>query len=528
MSAITSGCEDTTSGFAKVRRDLGEIKSSYAHDERAGISYASMKNELSEAFKRGVTKSIEWRKHQLRQMHRAFVENHEKITEAVRADLGGPKFRGLVENTTASAITHCLEHIDAWTEPEYVKHNSFFGKSLVRKEPKGVVLLISPWNYPINLVFKPLASIVAAGNCCVIKPSEMSPHCAKVIQELVERYLDPSCFRVVQGAVPETTALLNLRWDHILYTGNGSVAKVIMRAAARNLVPVTLELGGKSPVIIDETAKMHLAVRRVAFGKWLNVGQTCVSPDFVLVHRSRMDEFLGELKKVVVKMYGKTPQTSNDYGRIIHPRHAERIRCLLESTKGDVVMGGAEAIDVERKFVPPTIVVDPPLTDSLMREEIFGPVLPVRSFDSIDGACETLNAVCSHPLALYIFSESPSNIDRVLNRTTSGGVGVNCVMEQLHDSLPFGGIGESGMGSYGGRWGFEEFSHFRAVMHKDTTFLGTGVLLPPYSASVYDYGTKYLVTGFFTEAQRRIMRALALASGVSVVAFLLRRRISRL
>ena len=212
-----------------------------------------------------------------------FLENHERVTEAIRKDLGGPKFRGLVENMTASSIKHCLDNIDEWTKPEVVKHNSIVGKSLVRKEPKGVVLLIAPWNYPINLVFKPLASIVAAGNCAVIKPSEMAPNCAALTEELVKKYLDPRCFRVVQGEVPETTALLRLRWDHILYTGNGAVAKIVMRAASKHLIPVTLELGGKSPVIVDSTAKMNLVVKRIAFGKFLNVGQTCVSPDYILV-----------------------------------------------------------------------------------------------------------------------------------------------------------------------------------------------------------------------------------------------------
>ena len=334
-----------------------------------------------------------------------FLENHERVTEAIRKDLGGPKFRGLVENMTASSIKHCLDNIDEWTKPEVVKHNSIVGKSLVRKEPKGVVLLIAPWNYPINLVFKPLASIVAAGNCAVIKPSEMAPNCAALTEELVKKYLDPRCFRVVQGEVPETTALLRLRWDHILYTGNGAVAKIVMRAASKHLIPVTLELGGKSPVIVDSTAKMDLVVKRIAFGKFLNVGQTCVSPDYILVrncsltyilktstdthtysenekkqvHKSKAQELVTKFKSLLSKMFKGNPKGSKDYGSIVNSRHAERIRRLVRDTSGEIVREGESDISSSEKFVPPTIVINPAQSDALMREEIFGPVLPIRT-----------------------------------------------------------------------------------------------------------------------------------------------------
>ena len=228
-------------------------------------------------------------------------------------------------------------------------------------------------------------------------------------------------------------------------------------------------------------------------------------------------------------MFKGNPKMSKDYGSIVNSRHAERIRRLVRDTSGEIVREGENDISSSEKFVPPTIVLNPAQSDALMREEIFGPVLPIRTFETIDEAIQIVNETCDHPLALYIFSESEKNVDHILNRTTSGGVAVNAVMEHLHDTLPFGGVGESGMGSYGGRWGFEEFSHFRAVMYKDTRWLGAGVLLPPYSPKVYEYATKYMLTGFLTNAQKRIMKAVAGLSGVALAFFLLRgRRGSRL
>lgn len=489
------------------------------------LDYSDVLSDLKKSFDSGISRDLEWRKAQLRAMHRMFLENHEQITAAIQADLGGPKFRGLIENTTISSFTHCLKNIDAWTAPERVTHPSMLGNSLVRKEPKGVTLLIAPWNYPINLVFKPLAYIVAAGNCCVIKPSEMSANCSRLIAGLVRQYLDPACFRVIEGAVRETTALLHLRWDHIIYTGNGAVAKIVMAAAAKHLIPCTLELGGKSPVIIDETAKIDLAVARVAFGKWTNVGQTCVAPDYILVHQSVKKEFTDKLASKLKKMFGANPQGSKDYGRIIHPRHVDRIRRLLDDTSGSVTAIGTAGSDAADRYVPPTIVADPLLDDAIMREEIFGPVLPVQSFSNIDEAIAKLRQICEHPLALYIFSENTANIDAILDGTTSGGVGVNCVLEHLTDHLPFGGVGESGMGSYGGKWGFDEFSHSRAVMYKDTRFSGAGVLLPPYSPAVYKWGTRYLVTGLLTDAQKGALKAIATAAAVAIGGTILRSRL---
>eukprot|EP00755_Sulcionema_specki_P006384 Sspe_Gene.35307::Locus_17115_Transcript_1_1_Confidence_1.000_Length_1573::g.35307::m.35307/K00128/ALDH; aldehyde dehydrogenase (NAD+) len=445
----------TTKGLAGVRDGAGEAEMP---------DYSDLLGDLRANFRAGRTRELAWRKEQLHKVKTMMLENKEAITEAVRADHGGPKFRGMIEIACVEEVNHALANVAEWMKPVHVKTKG--AKAEIRMEPKGVILLIAPWNYPISLVMAPLAAMIAAGNCVVIKPSEVSPNSAECIRQLVTKYMDPGCVRVVLGGVPETKGLLKQRWDHILYTGNGAIGREVMRAAAEHLTPVTLELGGKSPVIIDETASVKEAVKRITMGKWLNCGQTCIAPDYVVVHRDQAEAVIQGLAGAVKQMFAKG---SSDYGRVISERHVHRLLHLLRTTKGKVVTGGADQVDVKKRFVPPTIIVSPSLADPVMQEEIFGPILPIIPVSSTSDALKVISEVCATPLALYMFSEDKEAVQHVLDRTRSGGVSINTTIDHYNTPLlPFGGIGESGIGAYHGRYGFEEFTHRRAVLINET------------------------------------------------------------
>jgi aldehyde dehydrogenase (NAD+) len=337
-------------------------------------------------------------------------------------------------------------------------------KSQLIPEPLGVVLVIAPWNYPIQLLLVPAAGAIAAGNAVVMKPSEVSAATSTVLARLVPKYLDQKAITLVEGGVPETTALLAEHFDHIFYTGNGTVGRIVMAAAANNLTPVTLELGGKSPVIIDESANIHVAARRIAWGKWLNAGQTCVAPDYILVNEKVRQPFLDELGKAINDFFGADPQTSESYGRIVSPRHFDRLKSLM--TGGKVIIGGETNAD--SRYVAPTVLGDVDMNSALMNEEIFGPLLPVISITSTKQAVEFITAR-PHPLALYVFAENKAVVKEVLAKTTAGGVTVNgTLMHLTSPHLPFGGIGESGMGGYHGKSGVRLFQHMKPVLSRGT------------------------------------------------------------
>jgi len=322
-----------------------------------------------------------------------------------------------------------------------------------------------------------LVCIVAAGNCCVIKPSELASATEKLIATLIPRYLDNSAIAVVLGDIPETTALLKLQWDHIIYTGNGMVGKFVARRAAEHLTPITLELGGKSPVFVLPGANIKQAAKRVMSMKLLNAGQTCIAPDYVLVHESIQDAFLAECKTALQEFYGDDTKTK-DLGRIINVRHFNRIKKLMETSGGEVYSHGGTP-DEAVKYLPPTLVKNPRVDSGLMTEEIFGPVLPLLKIESLDKMIDYVNAR-DKPLALYIFGQN-GDVQEIIAKTSSGGVCVNdCCWHILTPYLPFGGVGASGMGKYHGKWGFEEFSHLRGVMYR-ATFLDPPQRYPPYT-----------------------------------------------
>jgi len=329
----------------------------------------------------------------------------------------------------------------------------------------------------------------------VVKPSEMVPRCAEVIEKIIDGYLDKSCVRCMQGAVPETTALLAQRWDHIFYTGNGVVGRIVLQAAAKHLTPVTLELGGKSPVIVDKTANMNAVVNRVFAAKSLNQGQICVSPDYVLIDESREKEFLDMFsKQVAASNFGAGSRVNPDWGKIIDSQHVNRLKRLIETSGGEVVCGGADDIDVEARHVPLTVLQNVNPDAPVMHEEVFGPVLPVIPLKNMDDGIRLVQER-ERPLALYVFSQDKHFQERVLRECTSGGAGVNAAVEQLaNKEAPFGGTGSSGFGRYHGKFGFDEFSHYRTVLYKT----GAAATLPPVEQQpkwLYDVALKVLVTG---------------------------------
>ncbi len=466
--------------------------SRHEHDardvEQLTLELGKQLQVLRGVFRSRKTTSYEWRMQQLKSFRQGLIAEKDRIVECMQKDLGRPAMEAVFAEFTpvVGELDHCMENLESWMKMESVDHPMMFwpGKSEIRPQPKGVVLILTPWNYPINLSFMCMIGAIVAGNCFVLKPSEVAPASAEFLEDFCNKYLDTDCVKVVQGAVAETTALLNLKWDHIVYTGNGAVGRIVAKAAAKYLTPITLELGGKSPCYIDESVKMDVGVKRVLNGKFINCSQTCVSVDYILLHEKIADEFLRKAKETLVKFFGTDIQKSTSLGRIVNERHWDRIMRLLDPTShgGQIIYGGPETADRSDKFIPPSLIVNPDLESPLMREEIFGPLLPIIIVKDKEEAAEFINAR-EHPLALYCFAEDSSTVDYVVDNTTAGGVCVNDILYQVASpTIPFGGVGASGIGSYHGYFSFKEFSHFKPVMHK-STWLDPGVRYPPYSPS---------------------------------------------
>ncbi len=435
---------------------------------------------LRQTFESGKTRPIEWRLQQLSEIDRMLRDHESDFAEALKADLGKCRFEAdLTETSFVQAeAKYARKHLEDWMRPQRVRTPLMAqpGKSYIQPEPKGVVLIIAPWNYPMSMVMAPLVGAVAAGNCAIMKPSEITSHTSAALARILPRYLDNEAFAVVEGGIPETTELLEQPFDHILYTGNERVARVVMAAAAKHLTPVTLELGGKSPCLIDKSADIEVAASRIAWGKFINAGQTCVAPDHVLVHREVATKFIETLSAKIREFYGDDPAQSPDYCRIASERHTERFVKLLEGQK--IHTGGC--IDVARRYVEPTIVLDPAPDSALMQEEIFGPVLPVITVDEMHHAIKFV-ADRPKPLALYLFSKSETLEDVVLSKLSAGSVCINdAVLFMVSPELPFGGVGNSGMGRYTGWYGFETFSHMKPVMKRSFRF-DAPMRYPPYT-----------------------------------------------
>jgi aldehyde dehydrogenase (NAD+) len=427
---------------------------------------------------------LEFRKQQLQAVVRLLKDNKEEAIEALKKDLGRCKFESVVPDVNAviSEVKHTIANLHSWAAPQTVAtplmQMKGMSSSQVVYEPKGVVLIISPWNYPISLPLLGVVACICTGNAFVLKPSEVSEHCSAFLAKHIPNYLDKDVYRVVTGAVPETSALLKIRFDHIVYTGNGTVGRIVMRAAAEHLTPVTLELGGKSPTIVDKDVDLAAAARRIIWGKCMNSGQTCIAPDYVLVHRDIEDKLVEAFKSTLKQFYGENPVESPDYSRIINNRQFKRLAGLLAADKDKVIVGGET--DESKLYIAPTLLKDVSPDAPVMKEEIFGPLLPILPVDNIDSALQFINAR-EKPLALYIFSKNSAVWNHVIENSSSGQVVVNdTIVQHSNPALPFGGVGESGIGAYHGKWGFEELSHKKAVLNK-TTWFDLDVRYPPYN-----------------------------------------------
>lgn len=441
---------------------------------------ATIVEQLRDTFASGDTKDYEWRVEQLNQIIRMTKEQQDKLIAALHADLGKCKTEAWTSEIgfIVGDAQHTLKHLKKWMKPRKVSTPIAAqpGKSYQLAEPLGTTLIIGAWNYPFQLVFAPLIAAIAAGNCAVIKPSELAPETSKLIAKMVPEYLDTNAITVVEGAVDETTELLKQHFDHIFYTGGEVVGKIVMRAASENLTPVTLELGGKSPCIVDSTADVDVAAARIVWSKWMNAGQTCVAPDYILVEKEFSSQLIAAIQSKVAAFYGADIQNSKDYGRIVNERHFDRLVSYLEDQ--NVVYGGDS--DIQTKYLSPTIVLDPDLESPIMQQEIFGPILPIITVDSISSAIPFVNQRAK-PLAMYLYTNDSDFEKKVLTQTSAGSMCVNDgFMFMVNPELPFGGVGNSGMGNYHGQFGFDTFSHLKTVMKRSFKF-DVSLRYPPFS-----------------------------------------------
>jgi aldehyde dehydrogenase (NAD+) len=420
------------------------------------------------------------------------LEKHQdELSAALKVDLG----RGVEEawlydiGFTITEVKLMLKNLKKWTAPRKVPTPLVTrpASSMRVPQPLGVVCVIAPWNYPVQLLLIPAAGAIAAGNAVVMKPSEVSSETSRVLAKIVPQYFTDKAVAIVEGGVQETTELLKQKFDHIFYTGNGAVGRVVMRAAAENLTPVTLELGGKSPTIVDASANIAVAARRIAWAKYVNAGQTCVAPDYVLAHKSIANELVEAIRTSITEFYGEDPHASKDYSRVISPKHFSRLTSLISS--GKVAIGGQS--EPAERYIAPTVLVDVDQNSAVMQEEIFGPILPVLEVGSIDEAIGFVNSR-PHPLALYVFAQDNSVNEKVVAETTSGGVTVNgTIMHMTGPYLPFGGIGESGMGAYHGQSGVDVFQHLKPVL-KRSTMLDAPLAYPPYTKRKFSILKKFI------------------------------------
>jgi aldehyde dehydrogenase (NAD+) len=414
-------------------------------------------------FQTGKTKDVTFRIAQLKILKQLVIENKELIIQALKADLHKPEFETYAtEIGVTKEIDYALKHINNWTKPKKaaVPLNLFPYSAKIHPEPLGVVLIIGPWNYPFQLIISPLVGAIASGNCTIIKPSEFAPHTSNLITELIHKYFSSEYIAVVPGAVETSQQLLAEKFDHIFFTGGTAIGKIVMEAAAKHLTPVTLELGGKSPCIIDTDINLEHTAKRITWGKFINAGQTCIAPDYLLVDQKIKPDLVNALQKCLKEFYGENPDVSPDYARIIHQNHFHRLTNFLKC--GEVIIGGET--NPEELYIAPTLLKNVSLTDTVMQEEIFGPILPIIEYTDINEAITLINSR-PKPLALYLFSQNKNLQKRILQETSSGGICINdTVMQVGVSSLPFGGVGDSGMGSYHGQASFDTFSHYKSVL----------------------------------------------------------------
>ena len=435
-------------------------------------------------YQSGATLPVDFRIKNLKKLHEAIRRYEKEIGEALTADLGKSNFEGFMCETglVLSEISYMIRHVRKYAREHtvYTPLTNFAARSYKKPSPYGNTLIMSPWNYPFLLTIDPLADAIAAGNTAVVKPSAYSPATSGIIAKIIGECFDPEYVAVVTGGRKENAELLNQKFDFVFFTGSQNVGKEVLRHTAETLTPAVLELGGKSPCIIDSSAKIKLAAKRIVFGKYLNCGQTCVAPDYILCHNSIKDAFIREVTDQIKKQYGESPLENPDYGKIINEKHFERILGLIDEKK--VTLGGTA--NKEKLQIAPTVMDNVTYDDAVMQEEIFGPVMPILTFDSFDEIYADL-ANKPKPLALYLFSENRKRIKEVTSRISYGGGCVNDVVIHLATSeMGFGGVGESGMGAYHGKEGFEIFSHSKSIIDKKT-WMDLPMRYQPYKKGLY-------------------------------------------
>ncbi|KAA9229027.1 aldehyde dehydrogenase [Staphylococcus epidermidis] len=438
------------------------------------------------------TKKLKFRKQQLKLLSKN-IKNHEnELLDALYKDLGKSKVEAYATEIgmLLKSIKLMRKELKNWSKTKQTDTPLYLfpTKSYIKKEPYGTVLIIGPFNYPVQLVFEPLIGAIAAGNTAIVKPSELTPHVAIVIKDIIEDTFDEAYVSVVEGGIEETQTLLSLPFDYMFFTGSEKVGKIVYEAAARKLIPVTLELGGKSPVIVDDTANIKVASERISFGKFTNAGQTCVAPDYILVQRKVKNDLIKALKKTITEFYGENIEKSPDFGRIVNQKHFNRLNDLIQIHKDNVVFGGNSS--KEDLYIEPTLLDNITNDNKIMKEEIFGPILPIITYDNFDEVLEIIQSK-SKPLSLYLFSEDENMTHRVVEELSFGGGAINdTLMHLANPNLPFGGVGSSGIGQYHGKYSFDTFSHMKSYTFKSTR-LESSLFFPPYKGKF-----KYIKTFF--------------------------------
>ena len=434
-------------------------------------------------FKIGKTLHISKRKKLLRNLKKEILSNEDKIFRALNDDLRKSNYETYLTEIgiLISEIDLFLSNLEKWAKPKKVKSSllSFPSSDYIYSEPYGKVLVISPWNYPFQLAILPVMSAVAAGNTVVLKPSEHAPHTSRLVKDIIEKVFNKSHVLVIEGAADTASKLLEYRWDYIFFTGSVRIGKIVAAAAAKHLTPTTLELGGKNPCIIDDTIDLRLASRRIVWGKFVNAGQTCIAPDFLIVKRNIKDKLITHLSEEIEKAYGENPKNSEDYPRIVNKTNLSRLSNLIKDTK--IIFGGE--YDLETCYFSPTIIDEPDIKSALMAEEIFGPILPIISYDD-ENQIEELMSKYEKPLALYVFSSNKNFSEKIICKYSFGGGAINDTIIQVgNPNLPFGGVGHSGIGKYHGKTSFDQLSHKKAIVKKGN-WLDIKIRYAPYKGKL--------------------------------------------
>ncbi len=423
-------------------------------------------NSQKEFFKTGKTKTIAYRKQLLKQLQSELIKQEDFIVKALYDDFKKPEFESVITETAIvlQDLKRTLKHIDKWAKPKRVFPSllNFPSSDFIFKEPYGTVLIIAPWNYPYQLALAPLIGAVAAGNTVVLKPSELTPNTSALLSKIIKHVFPPEFVTVIEGGVDTSTQLLNQVWDYIFFTGSVGVGKIVAKAAAPNLTPITLELGGKNPCIIDKSANLKLAAKRIVWGKFVNAGQTCIAPDYILIDQSIKNDFYNFLKEEITNAFTNKPKTSKDFARIINEKNFNRLTEMLVDQ--NCIIGGNH--DITDYYISPTVIDQPSLDSKVMEDEIFGPILPVLAYDNINTIDTIINSY-PKPLSLYVFSTNSAQAKQLIKQYSFGGGCINdTIIHFANHRLPFGGVGNSGIGAYHGKHTFNTFSHIKPIVKK--------------------------------------------------------------